>query len=371
MNLTIKNESGQQVYASMFGIDSNCNWCIYNFTGGTLDECTSATTAMDYMYPMAGDIFISDVPQLASGIVLFTYNQLPNDFAVVLNGDGVYTVQSPSFLSGTSDYETIFNVVEFTYSGTTNGGAPAVWIDITNVDFFSTPIELTLSGTNPSGPYFEGKGAMKSGRDAVFAEFVNDTQGTAFAALAVTGASGNIRILGPQHGVAENIIPTDYWDSYVNDMWNLYSTEVLTVTTSYGTYTGNTTPGELIMTNVSNSAETHTFMQPGPGLAADIFGCAGTLAAPNDARGAIAAVIGAAINRSTILTNPNQPDCVVTDYYQVSGSTNLYASVLHKFYVDGTTYAFPFDDVCNGSSTLSCTTPEAATITLSTFLNIA
>jgi len=43
---------------------------------------------------------------------------------------------------------------------------------------------------------------------------------------------------------------------------------------------------------------------------------------------------------------------------------------LHNFYVDGTTYAFPFDDVCNGSSTLSCTTPEAATIILSTFDSI-
>ncbi len=71
MNLTIKNASSQTVYTSMFGIDTNCNWCLYNFSTGNLDECTSATTAMDYMYEMTGDIFIPSVPQLASGIVLF------------------------------------------------------------------------------------------------------------------------------------------------------------------------------------------------------------------------------------------------------------------------------------------------------------
>ena len=372
MNLTIINASEQQVYTSMFGIDNGGNWCLYNFSTDTLDECTSATTAMDYMYPMSGDIFIQSVPQLASGIVLFSYNQLPNDFAVVLNGDGIYTVQSPSFLPGTSDYETVFNVVEFTYTGTTNNGAPAVWVDVTNVDFFSTPIEIILSGTNPSGAYFESKGSMKSGIDTVFSDFINETQGTVFSGLVVTGGSfgsGNVRILGPQHGISAGLIPTSYWDAYVDSMWTLYATETLNVVTSYGSYTGTTASGDLIFTNLENG-DTHMYSQPGPGLASDIFGCSGTLAAPNDAHGAIAAVIGAAINRSTILENASQPDCLVSDYYQLTGSTNLYAAVLHKFYMDGTTYAFPFDDVCNGSSTLSCTTPEAATIILSTFENI-
>ena len=372
MNLTIINGSGQQVYTSMFGIDNSGNWCLYNFSAGTLDECvTGVTNAMNYMYPMTGDIFIPSVPQLASGIVLFSYNQLPNDFAVVPDAFGKATVQSPSFLTGTSDYNTLFNVVEFTYTGTTNNGAPAVWLDITNVDFFSTPIELILSGTNPSGAYLESKGQMKSGRDSVFAEFLTETEGTAFANLVVTGASGNIRILGPQHGVAEQIIPLNYWDSYVTAMWKLYATDVLTVDAgAYGIFTGNTTPGELVMVNVDGSGESFTFQEPGPNLASDIFGCAGTLAAPNNAVGAIARAIGAGINRSTILENSSQPDCNVADFYQLTGSTNIYSKVLHKFYVDGTTYAFPFDDVCNGSSTLSCTTPEAATIILSTFDSI-
>ena len=102
----------------------------------------------------------------------------------------------------------------------------------------------------------------------------------------------------------------------------------------------------------------------------DIFGCQGTLAAPNNSVGHLAAIIGAAINRSTILENSSQPDCAVGDYYQLTGSTNLYAAVLHKFYMDGTTYAFPFDDVCNGSSTLSCPDPRQLTINLDTFYNI-
>lgn len=372
MNVNINNNSGQQVYASFYGIDTNCNWCLYNFSSNTLDVCVissaGTTDAMSYMTPVGPNgLNISNVQPLASGIVLFTYNQLPNDFAVVADGNGVPTVQCPSFLSGTSDYDTVFNMIELTFTATTSGGAPAVWADITNVDFFATPVIITLSGSNAGGAYYQSKGAMTVGRDAVFAGYLKKTKGTVFENLVVTGASGNIRILAPQHGVTGNLIPTNYWDAYVNAMWKLYTKKTLTVTTNYGTYTGHTTSGQLKFVNVANVSEIHVFPKPGPGLASDIFGCAGTLAAPNDARGAIAAVVGAAINRSTILSHTNQPDCTVTDFYKLKNSSNLYASALHKFYADGTTYAFPFDDVCNGSSTLSCTTPELLTINLTTF----
>ena len=158
MNIAITNNSGQQVYTSLYGIDTNYNWCLYNFTSNTLDMCvTGVTEAMSYMTPLpigATGLTITDMPQLASGVILFTYNQLPNDFAVVADGNGIATVQGPSFLPDTSDYGTIFNMVELTLTANTAGVLiPAVWADITNVDYFSTPLQIHLTGY-PNGDSF-------------------------------------------------------------------------------------------------------------------------------------------------------------------------------------------------------------------------
>jgi len=363
MNLTIKNNSGQKVYTSMYGLDNNLDWVLYNFTSNTLDICvTGVTVAMDYMTLLGTGLTISNVPQLASGIVLFSYNELPNDFAVVPDAYGTATVQSPSFLTGTSDFHTVFNMVEFTLSG-------AVWIDITNVDYFSTPIEISLSGTNPSGSYAAKKGAMNEGRNKVFSNFLTMASGTPFENLVISKADGtNVRILAPQHGVDSGLISANYWDKYVNSCWKFYQKHALYINTGNNNYICKVNPKtKLLEASGSTGALLYTFQKPAPGLADDIFGCAGTLAAPNNELGAIAARIGAAINRSTLLKHSSQPDCTTTDFYKLSGSTNLYACILHKFYTDGTTYAFPFDDVCNGSSTLSCTTPEDAVIELGAF----
>lgn len=374
MNIAVNNFSGQEVYAALYGIDTNLNWCLYNFTSNTFDICvTGQTDAMSYMVlvPNTG-LTITDTPQMASGVFLFSYNQLPNDFAVVPDAFGNATVQSPSFLPQTVDYETIFNTVELTLTANTAGVTlPAVWADITNVDYFSTPLEIHLTGYTNGEVYSQGKGAMKSGRDSVFADYIKETEGTIFSKLVVTGESGNVRILGPQHGITAGIIPVDYWDNYVDEVWAYYKDNVLHINNgAYGNYKGMVNANNQMALTGSNG-DIQLISKPGPGLAMDIFGCQGTLAAPNNSVGHLAAIIGAAFNRSTLLSHSFQPYCDTLEYYQLTGSTNLYASVLHKFYVDGTTYAFPFDDVCNGSSTLSCPDPRQLTINLSTFLNIA
>jgi hypothetical protein len=363
MEFSIQNNSGQAVvYASMFGIDTDSNWCIYDFKTNALIKCvTGDTVAKDYLTTVGTEITISDMPQLASGIILFSYNKEPEDFAVVADANGIATVQSPSFLVGTSDYKTIFNVVEFTLSG-------SVFVDITNVDFFSTPIELHLTGKNNDGAiYDQSKGSMNADRGDVFTDFKSETKGTPFAKLAVSDNGIDVRILGPQHGVDSSLIPTSYFDDYVNKCWDYYTHNKLSIKTNLETYTAqvNISKNQLEVSN-SDGAMLYIFPKFGPNKASDIFGCAGVLAAPNNEYGAISARIGAALNRSTLLTNSIQPDCNVLDYYKDT-TTNLYACVLHKFYNDGTTYAFPFDDVCSGSSTLSCQIPGSLTITLGAF----
>ena len=63
--------------------------------------------------------------------------------------------------------------------------------------------------------------------------------------------------------------------------------------------------------------------------------------------GAITARLAAALNRSTLLSNPNQPDGeVVSSYYRdPMGITNHYSRAVHEASLDGRGYAFPYDDV--------------------------
>ena len=54
--------------------------------------------------------------------------------------------------------------------------------------------------------------------------------------------------------------------------------------------------------------------------------------------------LAAALNRSTLLANPNQPDATATDFYRAS-LTNHYARLVHASSAGGAGYAFPYDDV--------------------------
>lgn len=358
MKLSLKNSTiPQDVYVALYGINNDTLWSIYNFSAGTLDVCyTGQTVAMDYMVSLGTGITIANLPNISSGIILISYNQLPNDFAVVADGNGNAAVQCPSFLSGTTDYNTVFNMVELTLSG-------SIYADITNVDFFSTPIEIHMTGHNNDHSYVDQrKGKMKYGRDEVFEKYEEAVKGTDYANLVVKNGKEYVRILAPQHGVNYDLIPTDYWDKYVNDCWGYYSGNSIYFTTTLGGYTGRT-DGDVLKVSGETGALLYTYQKPGPNLAFDIFGCAGTLAAPNNEYGAIAARLGAAINRSVLMID-TQPDCDDTTYYKLTGSTNLYAAALHECYEDGTTYAFPFDDVCGGSSTLSCQIPGELVVTI-------
>jgi hypothetical protein len=81
--------------------------------------------------------------------------------------------------------------------------------------------------------------------------------------------------------------------------------------------------------------------------AADIFGCAsGPLYnSGSDARGAVAARLAAALNRSSLLVagGNNQPDGVTPSQYYRDATTNHYARLVHQYASIG--YAFPYDDV--------------------------
>ncbi|MYS50399.1 sugar hydrolase, partial [Streptomyces sp. SID6013] len=67
--------------------------------------------------------------------------------------------------------------------------------------------------------------------------------------------------------------------------------------------------------------------------------------------------------RSTLLSNPDQPDSSAADFYRDS-VTNHYARIIHERMADGKAYAFAFDDVGNHESLVHDGNPVEARLTL-------
>lgn len=365
MNINIKNNSGHKVYAIIFGQDQSGDWCF--FKGDGLHKCKIGEDTHKYFYKMAssGNLTLSTFPLLSSGVILFSYDEYPQIMNVVKTGTGAPGIQTPPFTPGTPDATTIFNMVEFTYD------ANGLNVDTTNVDYYVTPITIRLQGKDSGhASYDHTAGKMAIGRDAMFTKFQAETVGTDFSGLIMTGASGNVRILGPQHGVQAGFIPTTYYDAYISACWDIYKTETLTVYTSLHAYEGNVdNTGSMNFCLSGSNTILYSIPKPPVGCAFDVLGCCNSFASPNNEYGAIVARIGAALNRTVLHSENVHPYCDETGFYSGgTNPTNLYAKILHECYKNGNGYAFPFDDVCNVfSSDMGCYYPAIFTINLEKF----
>jgi hypothetical protein len=127
-------------------------------------------------------------------------------------------------------------------------------------------------------------------------------------------------------------------------VWSYYQSHTLTINGqgSIGSYSGTVSGDTLVFSGLNTNGV--PFTKPS---AVDIFGCAsGPLYnSGGDARGAVAARLAAALNRSSLLVSGggNQPDGVSPSGYYTDAVTNHYARLVHKYATVG--YAFPYDDV--------------------------
>jgi hypothetical protein len=79
--------------------------------------------------------------------------------------------------------------------------------------------------------------------------------------------------------------------------------------------------------------------------------------------------LAAAFNRSTLLTDSDQPDGENPADYYTNAITDHYARIVHATTIDGRGYAFPYDDVAPGggadqSGAVSDPVPALLTVTL-------
>jgi Beta-1,3-glucanase len=236
----------------------------------------------------------------------------------------------------------LYDVVEFTFNDA------GMFCNTTSVDMFSVPADLTLTGSRT-----QTTGVLKPGaRAAIFAAVA---QIPAFAPLIVPDR----RVIAPGHGLEAGLFAADFYDPYVERVLARYAGTDLRIATNAGTFTGRV------------SGDTFTFDKGAAAMARpstrDILFCDGALAAPNDGvTGPVAAVLGAAYNRSTLLTSADQPTTDPAAFYP-DAVTNHYSRVLHENYTDGKVYGFAFDDVADFASFIQDGAPASFTLNLSPF----
>jgi hypothetical protein len=301
--------------------------------------------------PAQGQSTTIRIPQF-SGRIYFSFGQ-KLVFKLTTGGLVQPAVQNPS----DPNHNILFDWTEYTLN---SGG---LWINSTQVDMFSVPYTVGVSGSSGT----QTTGTLKSGGYDAFFNSLRAQPG-GWANLIQTGSDGSVlRALNPGHAIESGGLPAGVMDDYVNRVWSKYSTSTLTVTPFadqpgtkyYGRVSGNT----MNFTDGTGAVVT-SFQKPD---ADSIFGCYKLLDAPNDlVRGPISRTLCAGYNRTTLLTNPNQPDTGTAGFYQ-DADTNYYAKYLHAQMANGNAYAFAFDDVGNHESLVHDDNPTSASISLDPF----
>lgn len=297
----------------------------------------------DYAIPLAGsgDTTIQ-LPHLSGRIYVALGDKLK--IRAVEDGNGNPALAYPAgWVDSDPSYQVLHDCAEFTFN------ADGMFCNTTMVDMFSVPLAIHLTGAND-----QTAGRLRDGaRAAVFDELASHET---FGAL----VQGDQRVIAPSHGLDVGLFPSDYLDGYVDSVWTKYAGEDMLITTNAGTYTGRvsgdqfvfTGPGEVVIDRPSTR---------------DVLFCDGALAAPNDGNvGPVAAILAAALNRTTALSHPEQPADDPAAFYQQEPAHH-YARVLHEATEDGRAYGFAFDDVGGFASYIEDGAPQQMTLTLTPF----
>jgi hypothetical protein len=255
---------------------------------------------------------------------------------------------------------TAWDFAEFTYNDA------QIFANISMVDFACIPIGLNLTSTTGAQQSVAGlpSGGLDTICSGLTAQSTADGQG--WDQLIVTSGGQNLRALSPTNGIVMNSsLFSGYYDGYVDQVWQMYSSQSLTVDTqaSFGSVTGQVSGGVLTFSGVGSYA------QP---AAADIFSCASGPFSPAGMSTEMLAILprlAAAFDRSTLLIDSDQPDGENPADYYANATTNHYARIVHATSLDGRGYAFPYDDVAptggaDQSGAVSDPTPSLLTVTL-------
>lgn len=342
MSLTIANQSGRgPAWTYVVGTNLSTGAQCRLSSDGALVPVSEADNGpdgyTDYAIPVDGSRTLS-LPQGMSGRI---YVALGEKLKFRCN-PGNALAYPAGWVQSDPNYPILHDCAEFTYDGA------GMHCNITMVDMLSVPMEIALSGAGQ-----QTTGRLKDGGRAAV-----------FSALAATPGFENLvlddlRVIAPGHGLDAGRFAGDYFAGVIDEVWNHYRSNTMTVTAGARTFTGSV-QGDLFVFDGGVRA----FTKPST---RDVLFCDGALAAPNDGvTGPVAATLGAGFNRGVLTTTGAQPLADAGAYYKRERA-NHYSRIMHENTVDGKAYGFAFDDVCEHASYIEDPTPSTMTLTLTPF----
>ncbi|KAI1267243.1 glucanase B [Xylariaceae sp. FL1019] len=353
----VNNTGSSTAYAYVTGQDINKDnaYAFLQSDGKTVYYPASPSSVGQ---PLAVDCAISlgapgatttiTVPQLAGGRVWFV---IDSKLTFLLNpGPGI--VEPAVTNQADANYNLNWGFCEFTWyvSVLLYYNQQQLFVNISYVDFVSIPIALQLENT--AGAVQAVQGLPADGLDQICSQLTSQgaSENAGWGNLVIKAKDGsNLRAVSPNSGIVmDNSLFSDYYSSYVSQVWSKYTSEDLTINTQaqWGSVTGKISNDVLAFSD-------GTFAQPS---AADIFSCStgpfGNYPTDTSAEmGAIGARLAAAFNRSTLLANADQPNGESTANFYTTSPTNHYARIVHSVNLDHRGYAFPYDDVASDGET--------------------
>ncbi|MGP3988364.1 glycoside hydrolase family 64 protein [Streptomyces sp. 3N207] len=295
----------------------------------------------DYAIPLTGTETTLSLPEMSGRIYVACGEKLK--FKAVGADTGAALAYPAAWVESDPNYPIVHDCAEFTYKG------GAMYCNTTMVDMFSVPLGIGLKGAKD-----QTTGTLKPGARGKIFESVRSVE--AFSKLVIDDK----RVIAPGHGMGAGLFAEDYFASYIDEVWAAYQSKDLKVTTNAGTFTGRVSGDKLSFTGPGQVS----FSKPST---KDVLFCDGALAAPNDGTtGPVAAILGAAFNRTTLLSTPEQPTTDPAAFYQ-GDVTHHYAKAMHAATEDGKAYGFAFDDVAGFASYIEDSAATELKLTLTPF----
>jgi len=344
---------------------------------GKLALCTSTggKYSADYNFNL-GTTTTMNIPTLRAARLYISFDK---KLLLQVNDQGIPTPPSGYDSSPTNvNYGTTWDFVEWTY----NPAAPksSGWNgNLTLVDSVNIPIDFRIIGTDEVGTKIDAtRGFLPGG----YSKFIKSLKATPpFAKLVLPGTG---RVLAPNIGILDTASPTgpvfnkNYYDTYINQVWNKYKTEVLVAQTNLqGKWTGKVANGKMTFTQQNGQPKLQPIVFRKP-TTREVFACGdicasgcGTAGSPQeDVNNQIRAALLAAFNRSTLLSNTvigikgTSGYCQKPGQFYQTAKTNFYAKYIHENARKGLAYTFGIDDVCDQSSFVAVRIPKRLEITL-------
>ncbi|GGP27911.1 hypothetical protein GCM10010971_37300 [Silvimonas amylolytica] len=348
-----------QIYVAVIGRDPATGQFAWVSPDGTItDAKVSDNTAANhlskngqnysnYFFTLAQAKLLK-LPKMDSGRVFVSLGG-PMYITILSDVNGNVGFAGPNPLNPTDpNINVYYDWYEFTYNDT------GLWINTTQVDEFGIPLMVDVWGANATFHMQTGTGEPVA---SIYNEFVNETP----AAFHLTQPALP-RILAPGKSSFDVGQPNaNYFDAYVTQIWNQYTTNTLTVDMWGGSrrFAGKVQGNTMVFTevNLNNGAYVGGTYNVSKPTTQDILEGKGTLATGNSTELALEAQICAAFNRHIMedVTKWSTPSA----WYQ-SAPANYYAQFWHNHSVGGLAYGFAYDDVSNQSSTIMSPTPEHA-----------